>query len=284
MAEPDQDERLRESARHRGYRLLKSRKRKPGVGDYGLYGLADAQGKPLFGVGTDGLTATPDEIAAFLRKNELASWKSSEASTPNPRPRARPEPTLEAEPVLPRTRPRRRVVPPEPAVRSRSRDTAEVAAPPPAPPPPSLPARPAPKLAIRPARSSDADAIAALLMAEPRPAAIDGVTLAANLAALKTAKGGVLVADRAGVIGCVAWSVVPLLDQAATGRIGLVLVAERDRREGIGRLLMDAAMAAVADAGCAAVELFSDISIRNANGFFRALGFEQASYRFAKRL
>ena len=282
MAGPDQDARLRESAQHRGYRLLKSRKRKPGVGDYGRYGLADAQGKPLFGVGKDGLTATPDEIATFLRKNEIASWKSSEARTQaNSRPRAKREPDIEAEPVLPRARPRRRAAP---AVRGRHRDSVEVAAPPPAPPPPSPPIRPAPKLAIRPARSGDADAIAALLVAEPQLAAIDGAAVAVYLAALKKAKGGVLVADRGGVIGCVAWSVAPMLDQAAIGRIGLVLVAERDRREGIGRLLMDAAMAAIADADCAAVELFSDIRIRNANGFFRALGFEQASYRFAKSL
>jgi hypothetical protein len=60
------DEALRESARHRGLKLVKSRRRKAG-GDFGKYGLTDAAGQQLFGFGEDGLTASAEDIAAYLR-------------------------------------------------------------------------------------------------------------------------------------------------------------------------------------------------------------------------
>ena len=78
MADPDRDTMLRDMAANRGCRLVKSRRRTPGVGDYGLYGLKDAaSGKDVFGVGDDGLTATPEEIEAYLRRGLVADWKSS---------------------------------------------------------------------------------------------------------------------------------------------------------------------------------------------------------------
>jgi len=67
----DVDDALREMAQHRGFKLLKSRRRKPGVGDFGRFGLADASGKPVMGVGPDGLTALAEEVKAFLR---TARW------------------------------------------------------------------------------------------------------------------------------------------------------------------------------------------------------------------
>lgn len=38
----------------------------------------------------------------------------------------------------------------------------------------------------------------------------------------------------------------------------------------------------MAAAGCTTCEAMSEIEVRNANGFFRALGFEQQSYRFVR--
>ena len=71
------DDALREMAANRGCKLVKSRRRKPG-GDFGRYGLKDAKtGKELLGFGPDGLTATAEEIEAFLRGGAAASWKSS---------------------------------------------------------------------------------------------------------------------------------------------------------------------------------------------------------------
>src|SRR3954452_14678345 len=71
------DEMLREMAHHRGFRLVKSRRRKPGTGDYGRYGLTDAAGKKCFGFSKTGLTATPEQVESYLRSIESGSWRRS---------------------------------------------------------------------------------------------------------------------------------------------------------------------------------------------------------------
>jgi ribosomal protein S18 acetylase RimI-like enzyme len=98
----ESDEALRELAANRGCKLVKSRLRTPGKGDYGRFGLKDAKsGREIFGFGKKGLTATPEEIAAFLRGNAAATWKSSVGTAKrSPRPKPRPEPKPKAEPKL----------------------------------------------------------------------------------------------------------------------------------------------------------------------------------------
>lgn len=92
------NEALREMAAHRGFKLVSSRRRKPG-GDFGLYGLKDADGKPAFGIGKGGLTASADEIEAFLRDGMRATWGKSAGSAkrvkapPPPKPpKVKPKP------------------------------------------------------------------------------------------------------------------------------------------------------------------------------------------------
>src|SRR5688572_8830685 len=83
MADADRDKMLRDMAANRNCRLVKSRRRTPGAGDYGRYGLKDAASDAeVFGFGKDGLTATPEEIEAFLRKGLVSDWKSSLADPP----------------------------------------------------------------------------------------------------------------------------------------------------------------------------------------------------------
>lgn len=85
-------EQLREMAAHRGFRLISSRRRKPG-GDFGRYGLADAEGAPLFGIEGDTLTATPEQIEEYLRGSTSSAWsKSAGPVKARPRPRKKPEP------------------------------------------------------------------------------------------------------------------------------------------------------------------------------------------------
>lgn len=93
---------LREMAANRGCRLVKSRVRTEGRGDYGKFGLKDAKsGREVFGFGKRGLTAAPDEIEQFLRGGAAATWKTSlgatpvkrRAKTPKPPP-PKPEPKL----------------------------------------------------------------------------------------------------------------------------------------------------------------------------------------------
>jgi ribosomal protein S18 acetylase RimI-like enzyme len=101
------DEALRELAENRGCKLVKSRVRTPGRGDFGRFGLKDAKtGREVFGIGKNGLTATPDEIAAFLRGNAAATWKSSIGSAKRVRSKPAPKPKPEPKLVLRAAKPR----------------------------------------------------------------------------------------------------------------------------------------------------------------------------------
>jgi ribosomal protein S18 acetylase RimI-like enzyme len=94
---------LRELAENRGCKLVRSRVRTPGRGDYGHFGLKDAKsGREIFGFGKGGLTASPAEIEDFLRGNAAATWKSSVGKAgpavakakPKAAPKPKPEPKL----------------------------------------------------------------------------------------------------------------------------------------------------------------------------------------------
>lgn len=92
----DTTQALREMARHRGLKLRASRRRKPG-GDFGRFGLEDAAGKPVLGIGKDGLTASADEIEAHLRGAMHADWAGStkgikRKAAPKPPPKPKPKP------------------------------------------------------------------------------------------------------------------------------------------------------------------------------------------------
>jgi mannose-6-phosphate isomerase-like protein (cupin superfamily) len=87
----ERDEQLRESARNRGLKLVKSRRRKKG-GDFGKYGLTDAKGKELFGFGKTGLTASAEEIEDYLRGAMRSDWKEAAKGLPKRKPAAKPKP------------------------------------------------------------------------------------------------------------------------------------------------------------------------------------------------
>ena len=252
MAADDRSGELREAAAHRGLKLVRSRRRKPGTGDFGRFGLTDAAGKKLLGFGDDGLTATADDIAAYLRAGAAATWAESARTTPG-RPKKPPE---RAPPAKVETSPTRASTPRAKAVgKSGAKRDAE-----PSPPP---------TFSIRSARPGDVAAVALLIGG-------DGKTIASRL----RGRDSVLVAEREGVLGCIAWHVIPTLQHGAIGRITLVAVAQDERHQGIGTALVQAARARLAKLDCALVEVMSDIELRNAHGFFRALGFRQSSYRF----
>jgi GNAT superfamily N-acetyltransferase len=101
------DEALRELAANRGCKLIRSRVRTPGRGDYGRFGLKDAKsGRDVFGIGTKGLTASAAEIEDFLRGDAASTWKSSVGSArraprPKPAPEPKPEPKLQVRSARP---------------------------------------------------------------------------------------------------------------------------------------------------------------------------------------
>lgn len=277
--EPTADE-LRAIAEHRGLKLLRSRKRTPGVGDFGKFGLTDASGKPLLGVGKEGLTASPEEIAQYLRGGAASDWKLSAESEPATAPKkmARPAPRQEERPG-PRRRKSQAALPP-PVPQARRQD--------PPPPPRSKPVlrivdrarTPEPELRLRPATGDDVRALASLLgqLAEPpKPHA-----LGANFAAITSSGAGLIIAERGKLIGCCAWAVLPTLQRGPVGRLTLLLVEPEQRRRGVGTALLAAAEAALAKSGCGSLEIMSDIMINNDHNFFRTLDFEQTSYRFVR--
>lgn len=299
--ELDRDDALREMAQHRGFKLLKSRRRKPGVGDFGRFGLSDAAGKAVMGVGPDGLTALPDEIEAYLRTGALDSWKVSAKAAPDAPKKSRAAAVAddskgkgETEAAAASTNltagrkarhTGRRERPDRPRSAGTTDDPSEKFSPhvakekraqstEPAPPPPAT-------LTIRKHKKEDVATIARLLGELP---GVDRTAqdVADAIAAARKVGGGLLVADQGGLIGCIAWAIVPTMHRSAIGRITTLIVTAKKRRKGIARKLVAEALGALAHAGCEEVEAMSDIDIRNAHGFFRSLEFAQASYRFTR--
>jgi GNAT superfamily N-acetyltransferase len=252
MAEADRDAKLREAAANRGLKLVRSRRRTPGVGDYGRYGLADASGRELLGFGKEGLTATPEEIESYLHRGLVSDWKTS-----------------------------LRTAGPAPKKAKRKAETKAVPEPEPPPEPqPEPQPEPAP-LRVREARPRDAEAMAALLDELGFPA--DAAELKRRLARLAKAGEPPLVAERDAVVGLLTWHVTHMLHRPKpVGRITTMVVAKGERRAGVGRALAEAATERCAAEGCGLMEVTSNVDLGPAHGFYRALGFERTSYRFAR--
>ncbi|HEX8364154.1 MAG TPA: GNAT family N-acetyltransferase [Allosphingosinicella sp.] len=252
MADP-RDEMLKAMAAHRGLKLVKSRRRKPG-GDFGRYGLTDAKtGQDCFGIGKGGLEATAEEIEDYLRRGAAADWKRSLGAAGKAAAKARPKKRADPEPP-----PKRRATPS------------------PTPSAPRAEPEPEPELVVRDAKAADAAAIAGLL----------GLALAdvkAALRALVQAGEPPVIAEQGELVGCAAWHVIPTLQHGQVGRITMLRVEKEARRRGVGRSLVEATEARLADRGCDLFEAVGDIDLEQAQGFFRRLGYERTSYRFARR-
>jgi len=266
----ESDDALRSMAANRGCKLVKSRRRKPG-GDFGHYGLKAAKtGKELLGFGPNGLTATAEEIEAFLRGGAEASWKSSlraaGAAAPPPPPRRR-----ESKPSRASLK-RAWQPPPKPQRSEKTRAKAK----------PSEPEAPKPPK-VREARPADSDDISALLVQLGYQASPADVRR--RLAALRKVGQPALVADRNGLIGCLTWHVTPVIHRPRpVGRITMLVVAEDERGGGVGALLVAAAEERLRALGCGLLEVTSNMKRMRAHAFYERLGFERTSYRFAKTL
>ncbi|WBO21575.1 GNAT family N-acetyltransferase [Sphingomonas abietis] len=141
---------------------------------------------------------------------------------------------------------------------------------------------PVPKLTIRQARASDAEAVGRLLSTVGFEGDASGARKA--IASANARKEPILVAERADVIGILAWTVIADVLAGAVGRISVVVVDEHDRRDGVGKALYEAVVEEFGKRKVGLIEGMSDIEIRNANGFLRALGLRQVSYRFVARI
>lgn len=296
------DQKLRAMAEHRGLKLVKSRRRKPGVGDYGKFGLTDADGKPLLGISDAGLEASADDVETYLRAGAASTWKASADSTPArvkqdsrsttyAKGDAKKADDDDASVIRPRAsrkreataQPPRKSATVEPSARTRPKTTATEAAVA-ADHKPSArtkPTPPEPELTVRLARPADAEALLPLLR-QLAHVKIDELAVARNLKTALKADAGMAVAELDGLVGCCAWAVIPAIQHGPVGRLTVLLVAEEHRRNGIATALLEMAVTALRNAGCKAIEAMSDIEVRNAHNFFRTLKFEQTSYRFAR--
>ena len=72
--------------------------------------------------------------------------------------------------------------------------------------------------------------------------------------------------------------------RSPVARITALVVHQRARRRGIGRLLIDHALRWAEQRGCELVELTSALNRAKAHAFYRNLGFEANSLRFRKSL
>lgn len=304
------DQKLRDMAEHRSLKLLKSRKRKPGSGDYGKFGLTDAEGRALLGISDKGLTASPEDIEAYLRKGATSTWKASAEATPAqsshpPRARSQNEERDNERVIRPRrgtsdgvgtrgsaetgsaaadgkqhvssasrksTKPATRKRSKMSAASAKKHDRAADA--------PGIDPAPAAHK-IRIAKPSDAARLSALVQ-QLTAVKADELGIARNLEKLRKAGGGTCVAEKGEIIGCCSWTSIQTLQHGLIGRITLLLVDKGQRRQGVGSALLDEACAALRKVGCSRIEVMSDIEISNAHNFFRALKFEHTSYRFAR--
>lgn len=267
---------LREMAANRGFRLVRSRRRKPG-GDFGRYGLADAKtGKQLFGFGKAGLEASAEEIEEHLRGRSESTWQGSLRAAGKSASARPPRPAAESKPAPARPQRARAAEPVERPVKARpKRDPVSKAPPPPSPPP---------TLRIRTADSVDGDSVAALVRELGFEIASDDA--AERIGRLSRAGEAVLIAKLGDdVVGCLTWHVMPVLHRPLpVGRISMLVVARAARRKGVGKALVAAAEERLSRRGCGLVEVTSNLKLSAAHKFYRSLGYEKTSYRFARPL
>jgi len=271
---------LAEAARNRGLKLVRSRVRTETKRRFGRVGLTDRQGKAVFGMDAKGPAAKPEEVEDYLRNLGAKDWGASLDVAVLPRKRKatrislEPANDIEAEPKRPlplktRSRPQPK---PKPAPQPK---------PTPKPPPkPKLP--PQPK--IRDAKAGDAHRLLELIRDLGHE--IDEKSLRKNLKALKKTGETPLVAVQGKrLVGmCGVGRRVVVHRPAPLGRISILVVAKDAQGQGIGRMLVEAAERWMRAGGCKLVEVTSNDKRTAAHAFYRHMGYERTSIRFAKKL
>jgi GNAT superfamily N-acetyltransferase len=252
-------DRLAETARNRGLKLVRSRVRTPGKRRFGKLGLTDPGGKAVFGMDDKGPNAKPEDVEHYLRNLGAKDWGASldVAVMPRKRRPAKVRPTV-------------------------ANDTE--AAPKPKREPDPLPPPPKPKLKIREAKPGDSEVLVDLIKYLGHE--IDEKSVRKNIGKLAKAGESPLVAtlDKK-VVGFVGvHRMVTVHRPAPVGRIPVLVVAQEAQDHGIGRLLVEAAEQWCRKAGCQIIEVTSNDRRAAAHAFYRHLGYERTSMRFMKKL
>jgi GNAT superfamily N-acetyltransferase len=144
---------------------------------------------------------------------------------------------------------------------------------------------------VRPASPHDAQAIAALLAAGSRAPEVeapdDPARYVAAIERIRETRGEVLVAELGGeVVGVLQLILLAHLQHAggAATEIESVHVAADSRRRGVGRALLDAAVAWAGERGCYRVQLTSHVTREGAHRFYDECGFEATHVGYRRSL
>lgn len=277
MSDEHLDE-LAQAARNRGLKLVRSRVRTPTKRRFGTVGLTDRQGKAVFGMDAKGPAAKPEEVENYLRNLGASDWGASLDVAVLPRKRrptrVRREAANDSEAEPPRhldtetrSQPKKK---PEPRPR-------------PAPKPKPAP-KPPPQPRIRDAEPGDLPRLLELIRSLGHE--IDEKSLKKNLKSLKKTGETPLVAvlDKRLVGMCGIARRIVVHRPAPLGRITILVVAKDAQGQGIGRMLVDAAEQWMREKGCRLVEVTSNDKRTAAHAFYRHMGYERTSIRFAKKL
>ena len=261
-------EELAESARNRGLKLVRSRVRTPGKRRFGKVGLTDRNGKAVFGMDDKGPAARPEEVEQYLRNLGAKDWGASLGVAFMPRRRKPPA---------------KRSEPPQSARKNKAANDPEPAPKPPPPPrPPPPPPEPKPK--VREAKPGDALQMTRLIRLLDHKVDEKGVRKRISALAKEKLPPLVVTLDEKIVGLCGIHSMMTIHRDKPVGRVTIIVVAEDCRREGIGRMLLEAAEDHLRKRGCGLIEATSNDHLTAAHGFYRHMGYERTSIRFAKTL
>lgn len=264
MSDVDLDQ-LSEAARNRGLKLVRSRVRTPAKRRFGKVGLADKSGKAVFGMDARGPVAKPDEVQEYLRKLDARDWGASlDVAAPQRKRSTTTKPRVPANDVE-RGKPRA-ARQPKPAPKPK-----------PKPKPPPIPQ-------LRDAKPSDAPRLVELIRS--LGADIDEKTVRKKLGLLSKMGELPLVAtvDKR-VVGVAGRHLMHTIHRPApVGRIPILAVASEAQGKGIGRMLVEAVEQWCRKGGCELLEVTSNDRLAEAHAFYRHMGFERTSIRFAKKL
>ena len=256
----EQIDALAETARNRGLKLVRSRVRTPNKRRFGKVGLTDKSGKPVFGMDARGPIGKPEDVEDYLRNLGAKDWGASLDVAVMPRKR---KPT------------------------KAKREAANDSEPEPPPKPKRVPApkpKPAPKPQIREARPADVARLVELIAELEHD--VDEKSVRKNLAQLKRSGELPLVAtlDKQ-IVGLVGrHRMFTVHRPKPVGRIPVLVVTKDARKHSIGRMLVEAVEQWCRDEGCGLIEVTSNDRRAEAHAFYRHMGYERTSMRFAKTL
>jgi len=137
---------------------------------------------------------------------------------------------------------------------------------------------------IREARSDDAERLIGLIELLPHRVTAAGVRQRIERMSAEDLPQLVAVDDGAIIGLCGLHRMTAIHREKPVGRITILVVAEAARGKGVGRQLVKAAEERLRHAGCGMIELTSNDWLVEAHRFYRKIGYEKTSKRFAKKL